>query len=322
MASESEDQTIELPEEESTGIGSLVDRLTLRQQEAIEGWLFVVPKLAILLFVLAFPLAFGVYLSFTSSNLTNLPGEFVGLENYRWLIGNDVWWTSIKNVLIIGVVKIPTNIFFSFTAALLLRERLKGSNLYRAALIIPVAGPPIIWGIIWRLMLFPNEGGVLNSILLWFGVIDQYVPFLSSTTWALPSVIMAIIWSFGLSMLIYMAALSGLPSSVMESAAIDGANKWQRVRYVIWPLMKPTTLFLAVVQLVLVTRIGFATVFVMTQGGPLNASMVPSYLVYRLAFRYNAFGQASTVAMGMFLVTAFLALLLYKPLQGNTEYYQ
>lgn len=322
MASESEDRTIELPEEESAGFGSLLDRLTLRQQEAIEGWLFVVPKLAILLFVLAFPLAFGVYLSFTTSNLVNLPGEFVGLQNYRWLIQNDVWWKAVQNVLFVGVFKIPTNIFFSFTAALLLREKLRGHNLYRAAFIIPVAGPPVIWGIVWRLMLFPNEGGVINSALLSLGVIDQYIPFLSDTAFALPSVIMSIIWSFGLSMLIYMAALSGLPSSVMESAAIDGANRWQRVRYVIWPLMKPTTLFLVVIQLVLVTRLGFATVFVMTQGGPLNASIVPSYLVYRLAFRFNAFGQASTVAMGMFMVTAVLAILLYKPLSGNTEYYQ
>jgi ABC-type sugar transport system permease subunit len=190
-------------------------------------------------------------------------------------------------VIIIGAVKIPTNIVFGFTAALLLRERIKGSTLYRVAFIIPVAGPPVIWGIVWRLMLFPNEGGVVNSLLLSLGAIGEYIPFLSSTTLAIPSVLLAIVWSFGLTMLIYMAALSGLPSSVMESAAIDGANKWQRVRYIIWPLMKPTTLFLVVIQLVLVTRLGFATVFVMTEGGPLGASMVPSYLVYELAFSYN-----------------------------------
>lgn len=319
MASESEEQAFELLDEESTGF---LDRFTLRQQEAIEGWLFVLPKLVIVLFVLAFPLAFGVYLSFTTSNLVHLPGEFVGLQNYQWLIQNDVWWKAVKNVLIIGVFKIPTNIFFSFAAALLLREKLKGSNLYRAAFIIPVAGPPVVWGIVWRLMLFPNDGGVINSVLLSIGAIGHYIPFLSDTVLALPSVIMSIIWSFGLSMLIYMAALSGLPSSVMESASIDGANRWQRVRYIIWPLMKPTTLFLVVIQLVLVTRLGFATVFVMTQGGPLNSTIVPSYLVYRLAFRYNAFGKASAVAMGMFLVTAVVAAVLYKPLQGNAEYYQ
>lgn len=321
MASESEEQAIDLTDEQD-GTESLLDRLSFRQQEAIEGWLFLIPKLAILLFVLAFPMIFGVYLSFTRSNLLNLPGEFIGLQNYRWLLQNDAWWAALKNVLIIGAVKIPTNIFFSFSAALLLRERLRGSNLYRAAFIIPVAGPPIVWGVVWRLMLFPNEGGIVNSILLWLGVIEQYLPFLSSTALSIPSVIMAIIWSFGLSMLIYMAALAGLPSSVMESAAMDGANKWQRVRYIIWPLLKPTTLFLVVIQLVEVTRLGFSTVFVMTQGGPLNSSMVPSYLVYRLAFRFNEFGRASTVAMGMFIVTAIIAALLYKPLQGDTEYYQ
>lgn len=322
MASESEEQSIELPEGGSAETRSLFDNLSLRQQEAIQGWLFLIPKLVIYIFVLGFPLAFGIYLSFTRSTLVNLPGEFIGLENYVWLINYGVWWTAVKNVVLIGAVKIPTNIVFSFTAALLLRERLRGSTLYRVAFIIPVAGPPVIWGIVWRLMLFPNEGGIVNSMLLTLGAIGEYIPFLSSPTWAIPSVMLSIIWSFGLSMLIYMAALSGLPSSVMESAVMDGANKYERVRYIIWPLMKPTTLFLVVIQLVMVTRLGFATVFVMTQGGPMNASMVPSYLVYELAFTYNEFGRASTVAMGMFLVTALLALVLYKPLQGNTEYYQ
>ena len=304
-----------------TGFFSL-DNLSLDRQEAIEGWLFVTPKVAIILFIIGFPMAFGIYLSFTQSSLLNLPGEFVGLENYVWLVNYPVWWTSVKNVLIMGAVKIPTNIIFSFTAALLLREKLKGSKLYRIAFIVPVAGPPIIWAIVWRLMLFSNEGGIVNAILLALGVIEQYIPFLTSTTYALPSVIMSQIWAFGLSMLIYMAALSGLPETVMESASMDGANKYQKVRYIIWPLMKPTTLFLVVIQLIMVTRIGFAAVFVMTGGGPLNSTMVPSYLIYDLAFGFNEFGRASAVAVGMFFVTAAIALALYKPLQSNTEYYQ
>lgn len=322
MASEPEQKTA-LSGTESSDTGLLrLESLTLKQQEFIEGWLFVVPKVAIILFVLGFPMVFGIYLSFTESTLLDLPGEFVGLENYWWLIEYPVWWTSVKNVLIIGAVKIPTNIFFSFTAALLLREKLKGNRLYRIAFIVPVAGPPVIWAIVWRLMLFSNEGGIINAILLQLSVIEKYIPFLTSTTYALPSVILSQVWAFGLSMLIYMAALSGLPSSVMESASMDGANKYQKVRYIIWPLMKPTTLFLVVIQLILVTRIGFAAVFVMTGGGPLNSTMVPSYLIYDLAFSFNEFGRASAVAVGMFLLTALIALILYKPLQSNTEYYQ
>lgn len=322
MASDSEQQSA-LDTQQSSENGFLsLENLSLNQQEFIEGWLFVTPKVGIILFVLGFPMAFGIYLSFTDSTLLNLPGEFVGLQNYVWLVNYDVWWTSVRNVLLIGAVKIPTNIIFSFSAALLLREKLKGSRLYRMAFIVPVAGPPVIWAIVWRLMLFSNEGGIVNAILLELGAISEYIPFLTSQTYALPSIITSIIWSFGLSMLIYMAALSGLPSSVMESASMDGANKYQKVRYIIWPLMKPTTLFLVVIQLILVTRVGFAAVFIMTGGGPLNATMVPSYLIYDLAFGFNEFGRASAVAVGMFLVTTIVALALYKPLQGNTEYYQ
>lgn len=323
MASETEDGTIDIEDQGDTGRSVLsIENLSLKQQEFIEGWLFVLGKLAIILFVIGFPMAFGIYVSFTRSNLVNLPGQFIGLDNYIWLIEYDVWWTSLKNVLLLGAVFIPTNIIFSFTTALLLRERIRGSTLYRVVFLVPVAGPPIIWAIVWKLMLFPNSGGIINALLLDLGIIQSYIPFLSDTALALPSVIFSQIWGFGLSMLIYMAALSGLPPSVMESAAMDGASKYQKVRYIIWPLMKPTTFFLVVIQLVLVMRLGFGAVFVMTGGGPLNATMVPSYLIYELAFNYNEFGRSAAIAMTVFVITGIITLLIYKPLQSNAEYYQ
>lgn len=299
-----------------------LERLSLRQQEFIEGWLFVLGKIAIILFVLGLPLALGVYVSFTRSNLVNFPGQFVGLDNYVWILEYDVWWISLKNVSLLGLVVIPTNIIFSFSAALLLRERLRGSTFYRVVFIIPVAGPPIIWAIVWRLMLFPTDGGIINSLLLASNLIESYIPFLSDTALAMPSVILSQLWGFGLSMLIYMAALSGLPDSVLESASIDGANKYQKIRYVIWPMMKPTTFFLIVIQLVLVLRLGFGAVFVMTEGGPLNSTMVPSYLIYDLAFGLTEFGRSSAAAILLFIITAIITFILYKPLQSNVEYYQ
>ncbi|RJT07898.1 carbohydrate ABC transporter permease [Halococcus sp. IIIV-5B] len=321
MASESQEGSININKSENQSRFS-VDNLTLSQQEFIEGWAFVLGKIALILFVIGFPMVFAVYLSFTDSNLVNLPGEFIGLENYAWVLGQDVWWTSLKNVFLLAGIVIPTNIIFSFSTALLLREKLRGSTLYRVAFLIPVSGPPIIWAIVWKLVLFPNEGGIVNAVLLEFGMVNSYIPFLSDPAYALPSIIVSQMWGFGLSMLIYMAALAGLPASVMESAAMDGANKYQKVRHIIWPLMKPTTFFLVVIQLVLVLRMGFGAVFVMTQGGPLNATMVPSYFIYNLAFQYNSFGQSAAAAILMFIVTALIALLTYKPLQGNAEYYQ
>jgi len=135
-------------------------------------------------------------------------------------------------------------------------------------------------------------------------------------------VILSQMWGFGLSMLIYMAALAGLPESVMESAAMDGANKYQRVRYIIWPLMKPTTFFLVVIQLALVTRLGFSAVFVLTRGGPLNSSMVPSFLIFDLAFGFNEFGRSAAAAMALFVITAIVTFAAYKPLQNNAQYYE
>ena len=298
------------------------ENFSLETQEFLEGWLFVVPKLAIILFVIGFPMVFGIYVSMTQSDLYSLPGPFVGLQNYVWVLQNPTWWTALKNVFIFGAIVIPTNIFFSFTTALLLRERIRGHMFYRSVFLIPVAGPPIVWAIVWKIFLLPSRGGLVNAALLQLHVIDKYIPFLSSAALALPTVIFTQIWGFGLSMLIYMAALSGLPSSVMESAAMDGAGKFQKVRYIIWPLMKPTTFFLLVIQLTLVLRLGFGAVFVLTSGGPYGQTMVPSYMVYQLAFNYNAFGRSAAVAMLMVVATGIIALLLYKPLQSNAEYYQ
>lgn len=296
--------------------------LDLRTQEHIEGWLFVTPKVGLILLVLAFPILFGIYVSFTASNLMNLPGEFVGLDNYAWLLGYRVWWISVMNVLIIGLVLIPTNIFFSLTTALILTERLRGNYLYRIAFIVPVAGPPIIWAIVWRFILFPNSGGFLNSWLLTFGVVEQAIGWTTNITWALPSVITSLMWGFGLSMLIYLAAMAGLPEDLMDASRMDGAGRWERLRYVIWPLLKPTTFFLLVVQLIQVFRLGFSAVFVLTEGGPINATQVPSYFIYATAFNYNSFGRSASASIVMFLLTAVVTLLMYKPLQSRTEYYQ
>lgn len=296
--------------------------LTLEQQEYLEGWLFVSGKLLLILLVLVIPITFGLYVSFTRSNLYQLPGPFVGLDNYVWLLGYDVWWTSLFNVTLMGLVLLPANIFLSLSSALLLSEKLRGRYLYRTAYVIPIAGPPIIWALVWKFLYFPGEAGILNAILLDFGLIGNPIGWLSNLSTALPAVIVSQVWGFGLSMLIYMAGISGIPASVIESSKLDGAGRFDRLRYIVWPLLKPTTFFLVVVQLINVFRLGFGAVFVLTKGGPINATMVPSFLIYSLAFDFNSFGKSAAASFVMFLLTLAITLILWKPLQSRAEYYQ
>lgn len=302
--------------------GDSVGQLSLKRQETISGWAFVLPKCLLILFVIGFPIVYGTYVAFTDSDLFTIPGEFIGLDNFFWLAGYDVWWISIRNVLILGLILIPTNIFFAFTTAMLLMEKVRGNYFYRIAFLIPVAGPPLVWAIVWRLLIFPTEGGIANALFIAGGIIDSAIPFTTSTRLALPSVILSVIWGFGISMLIYMAAMSGVPRSVIHAAKIDGAGRIARIRYLLWPLMKPTTFFLVVIQMVLIFQMGFAAVFVLTGGGPNNATMVPSYFIYTLAFQFHEFGRSAAAAIVLFLLTALITLALYKPLQSRTEYYQ
>lgn len=201
-------------------------------------------------------------------------------------------------------------------------EKIRGNHIYRSAYIIPIAGPPIIWAVVWQFLYIPNEAGVLNTILLNVGIISEPVGWLTNVSTALPAVIVSQLWGFGLSMLIYMAGIAGIPASVIESAKLDGAGRWQRLRYIVWPLLKPTTFFLVVIQLINVLRQGFGAVFVLTKGGPLNSTMVPSYLIYDLAFNFNSFGRAAAASFVMFGLTLLITLALWKPLQSRTEYYQ
>lgn len=297
-----------------------LSRLSLERQEAVAGWLFVIPKLAIILFAIGGPIVFGLYVSFTDSHLIQIPGEFIGLDNYVWLLGYDVWWLSIRNVILIGLVLIPTNIFFSFTTSVLLLEKLQGKTFYRVAFLIPIAGPPLVWAVVWRLVIFPTEGGIANSILLSIGVLDAPIPFLSRSAYALPSVILTVIWGFGLSMLIYMAAMSNVPSSLIEAAKLDGAGRLQRIRYILWPVMKPTTLFLVVIHVIVIFQFGFAAVFVLTGGGPGSSTMIPSYFIYTLAFSHHEMGRAAAGAFVLFGLTAIATFLSWKLLGSRVRY--
>lgn len=294
--------------------------LTRNQQNNAEGWLFIAGKMSLVLLVMGFPILFSVYISLTRADLYNIPGEFIGLDNYIWLLQYDVWWTSVRNVTIIGLVLLPTNILFSLYTALFLTERVKGHYIYRTAYLIPIAGPPLIWAIVWKFMLFPTEAGFINSWLITLGF--ESVGWLTTRPYALFSIIISLLWGFGISMLIYLAALSGIPQSLLESAELDGAGRFNRLRYIIWPLLKPTTFFLVVVQVINIFQLGFAAVFVLTEGGPLNSTMVPSYFIYTLAFDFNAFGRSAAASLTMFVLTLVVTLLLWLPLRGQTEYYQ
>lgn len=299
---------------------STFERLSLRTQENIQGWLFIIGKVALIALVMAFPMAFAFYVSLTHATVYDIPGEFIGLDNYRWLLGYDVWWRSVLNVSIIGLVLLPTNIGFSLYTAMLLNERIRGHYFYRIAYLIPIAGPPLVWAIVWRFLLFPTNAGYINGWLQTLGF--DAMPWLIEHPWALFSVIFSLLWGFGISMLIYLAALSGMPRSLIEASQLDGANRFERLRYIVWPLLKPVTFFLVVLQVINIFQLGFAAVFVLTEGGPLNTTMVPSFFIYQTAFDANAFGRSAAASMTMFVLTVIVTLVMWRLLRGTTEYYQ
>jgi multiple sugar transport system permease protein len=194
--------------------------------------------------------------------------------------------------------------------ALLLNQPLRGRALLRTAYYLPVITPFVVAAILWK-WLYNGDFGLLNYYLLKTNLIDQSLLWLSSKTLAMPAVILMTVWAgVGFSMVIYLAGLQAIPEELYESAKMDGASTLHRLRYITIPMLRPSTLFLAVLGIIGSLQV-FTQIFVMTQGGPVGKTTTMVYYMYLWGFKYYDMGYASTLAVALFvMLLAFTALQL------------
>lgn len=270
--------------------------------EALLAYLFLLPTLFGLLFFSLGPVIAGFLISFTNWNIF-LPPQWVGLDNYQTLFTQDLPRKVFSNTLYYTLVNVPLNMTVALTMALLLNLRLRGVSFYRAVYFLPVVSSTVAASLIWTWLYSPNFGPI-NYFLNTIGI--EGPPWLASTTWAMPAVIIMSVWKgFGANMLIFLAGLQGIPQELQEAAMIDGANRWQRFWRVTWPLLTPTTFFVLVISCIASFQV-FEQVFVMTEGGPAYATTVMGLFIYLNAFRYNNMGYAASAAYILFaLILAF-----------------
>ena len=276
-----------------------------RQEERL-GWLFVTPlALGICLFQF-YPVLFSLYVSFTQWNLLN-PPRWVGTRNYVELFTTDrFFFKTLTNTgtYAFGVVlpAIALSLFF----AMLLTQDITGKHLYRAIYFVPVVAPAVAIALLWQWLYEPNFG-IINSILRFLGV--QGPGWLGSTKWALTAIIIEAIWAgLGFNIVLFLAGLQSISKEYYEAAAIDGANSLQRFFFITMPLLSPVTFFVLVTGMI-GTFQDFTVPFVMTGGGPANATQLVVMYLYGLAFRLQNMGTASAVAYAVFIVIVVLTLL-------------
>jgi multiple sugar transport system permease protein len=285
--------------------------------EQFAGWAFVTPGVVIILLFGAVPIVWSALMSFQRSNLLSPSTPFVGLKNYRQMAGDPIVGQAIQHTLVYTVLFVPGTMIVGLFLAVAMNRKIRFISFYRTAAYATMAISTISEAIVF-IWLFDPSYGIVNYALSRVGVPPQQ--FLNSPSEALYVIVAMTIWGWtGFAVVIYLAALQGVPQMLIEAAAIDGAGHWQTFRRVVLPLLSPASLFLAVWLTINALQL-FDEVYLSTQGGPLNATTVLVYYLYDQAFQNFNFGYASAIAYFLFLIILVITAIQFRVGRRFTHY--
>lgn len=290
-----------------------------RRQDLI-GWSFAAPFVILFGVFLALPILASFVLSFTSFGLRDLENPIgstvVGVQNYVDLFADAKFWKSLGNTVYFVVVGVPLTLALGLVIAnALSRGITRFRTAFRVGYYLPVITSIVAIAVVWRFLLNPDVG-LINMLLLNVGISGPN--WLADPTLAMPSIIAMAVWrNLGFAMVVFVAAMQAIPAVLYEAASIDGAGRWQSFRYVTLPMLRPAILFMLVI-----TTIGYLQLFeepfVMTDGGPLDATLSVTMYMYQQGFEFFHQGYASAIAYVLFLIVAIVAFLQFKFLREET----
>ncbi len=283
-------------------------RFNWLDNESIAAWTFLAPALLFLGTFLIYPIAYLFYLSFTSGSFTRSGIHFIGLKNYLRLVTNPDFWQVIQNTIYFATFTVIPSIVIPLGLAVLLNRSFAWRGILRTAYFVPSITSLVAVGLGWR-WLFQAEGPV-NGVLMAIGL--NPIPWLSSTVWAMPVIILLSIWKqLGFNMVVFLAGLQAIPVNRYEAAELDGADAWQQFWYITLPGLRPTLVFATVTTAIFTLR-SFEQVYVITGGGPLNSTNLLVYYIYDQAFSQFDFGYAAAAATLLMAVALGLVYLQLK----------
>lgn len=284
------------------------------------AWMFVAPALVALALVLAYPVLYSVWLSFTDASLASgtFVTPYVGLANYATLLTDKVTRLAFLNTLYFTVVEVVAVVGLGLAMALLLNHPLARSPLLRILLILPWAIAPVANGVLWKWILHANYG-IANALLVSSGLSERNILWLGSPFLALNAMLLVDIWkSAPFIAILLLAALQGIPGALYRAARVDGATAWQAFRHVTLPGLKTALAIAVVLQTIWSLRI-FDLIFVLTKGGPYDSTIVMNFLAYRLTFNFLKFGQGAAIANLIFVASIVLAIVYLRLLRLRAQ---
>lgn len=277
-----------------------------QRREAIEGYLCIAPWLLGFVLFVGGPIVGSFLVSLTDWSLL-APPDYVGVENYRTLVKDPLFWQALKVTSIYVAVHVPLAIALGFALALLLNQQIYAVALWRTVFYLPAVVSGVAVALLW-LWVFNPELGLANRFLGLFGV--EPLGWLLSTRWALWALIIISLWNVGGGIVIYLAGLQGIPTELYEAAHIDGASFWRRFWSVTVPLMTPVLFFQLIIGVIGSFQV-FTNAYVLTQGGPANATLFYVLYLYQSAFSFFKMGYASALAWILFLLVLALTVLFF-----------
>jgi multiple sugar transport system permease protein len=287
----------------------------MRRRRSRAAWGFAAPFVVLFLTFTVWPVVSSLAMSVTDIRSRDLQDpfnvNFVGIDNFRAVFADPLFWQAARNTGYFVVVGVPLVMFVALLIAVALNTGItRLSGFFRVGYFMPVVTSIVAVAVVWRFLLQPDIG-IINTVLSWVGIHGP--SWLQDPKWAMPALIMMAVWrGMGTLIVIFLAGLQGVPASLHEAAALDGANAWQRLRLITIPTIRPTLLFGAVL-----TGIGylqfFEEPFVMTQGGPLNSTMSVSYYIFK-QFGFGKYGVASAMSYVLFIAIVILTMIQFRVL--------
>ena len=273
---------------------------SIANNESVAGLIFILPAIVGTFIFIVIPIFCSLGLSFTKWDLLN-PIQFVGLENYKDLFSEQLFYKLLKNTVVYAVSVSILGVIIPLVLAAILNSKIRGSEFYKTAYFLPFITPMIVIGIVWEWIFDPNIG-VLNNIL------NLHINWLYDVHYAMPALIIVSVWKLiGYNMVIFLSALSGISQSFFEAAKIDGATPVQTFKNVTVPMLSPTIFFVVIITAISSFQV-FDLIYLMTQGGPLDSTNVLVYAIYKNAFEYFNVGKASAIAYVLFTIILVLTL--------------
>jgi multiple sugar transport system permease protein len=297
-----------------TSAGTRSRRSGPQRAEARWGWIFAAPGTVHTLIWIGAPVIVALILSFTSYDIIHSP-TFNGLSNYVLIFHDRLFWKSALNNLIIAVIGIPISMLIAMIVAVLLNTKVLGRGIFRTMIFLPHITATVAVAMVWLWIYAPSDSGLMNTILGFFGVPTQ--AYLTNVSIALPSIILVTIWQgVGLKMLIYLASLQGIDPALYEAADIDGGGVIAKFRYITVPMLRPSTFFVLVTSIIANFQT-FDLIYILTSGGPANATSVITYRIYQTAFQEFRMGLASAQSIILMIILAILTFFSNKVVGGT-----